>query len=73
MKRRHLLLGSAVTDAGILAAPSLSKAQANWPRRPATIVAPFACCRGRSAIQSPAGGGLPATSAKRRGPQIIMK
>jgi tripartite-type tricarboxylate transporter receptor subunit TctC len=42
MKRRHLLLGSAVAGAGILAAPSLSKAQANWPRGPITIVVPFA-------------------------------
>ncbi len=42
MKRRHLLLGSAAAGAGLLAAPSLSKVQAGWPRGPITIVVPFA-------------------------------
>ena len=42
-------------------------------RRAASAASPSACHRGLSAIQSPAGGGLAATSANRRGPQIIMK
>jgi hypothetical protein len=41
--------------------------------RSASAAPASACRRGPSAIQSLAGGGLPATSAKRRGPQIIMK
>jgi hypothetical protein len=41
--------------------------------RTASAAPPPACRRGLSATQSPAGGGLAATSANRRGPQIIMK
>ena len=41
--------------------------------RAASVALPSACRRGLSAIQSLAGVRLPATSAIRRGPQIIMK